>query len=426
VNPVETFERYAAACRAVGHSGISAERIRDLASRDDGLGLAALQADIAALSSAAAEAEVALSTQRTAIGMLAASWRGRSAATATDLLDRHCATAAGTVAALSESADVLERLRGRLTRLLEERDEAGLRVAGRRSAEHPRWLACADAVLAGVADDAAVAEVRTRIAPFLDADVAGDWAASVTAVTESVAAAYREATVILAARPTAGFEVPSGVLPTTPPAPARGATSLAASMTPVPDPAPTGVGVSPPSLSPAAPGVPAWGPEAPVSSAPGLPAGDARPVWDRIPERVGGKDAEIGEGAEVDRAADTAEDDEGRDDDGPDDDGPDDDGTDDDGRDDTAAGNAETPTEDETETGPSAETGIDATGAPPQPDAVAHPPAEFAAPPEPVAIGEPPTPPSGPLAAEAGSAAADSDERSPCEIAADALPQIGQ
>ena len=67
MNPVDDFARYAAACQAVGRGGISAERVHELASGEDGIGLAALQADVAALTSAAADAQAALSAQRTGL-----------------------------------------------------------------------------------------------------------------------------------------------------------------------------------------------------------------------------------------------------------------------------------------------------------------------------------------------------------------------
>lgn len=218
MNPVETFATYAAACRAVGRGGITPERIRDLFGREDGIDLDALRADAGALASAAGTAAGALSDERTAAGILAAGWRGRSASAATDLLERHCATAAETVSALAGAAEVLERLHGRLARLLETRAEAGVRIAERYAANHPRWLASAAAVLNGSADDAAAAQVLGQVAPFVENDVAGEWVAAMGSVTDGVAAAYQEAVAALTERPALRFEVPSGAVRTDSPA----------------------------------------------------------------------------------------------------------------------------------------------------------------------------------------------------------------
>lgn len=133
-----------------------------------------------------------------------------------------------------------------------------MRIADRRAGDHPQWLACAAAVLDGAADDAALARVAEEIVPFVAGDVAGDWVAAMTSVTDEMAAAYREAVGAMADRPAVRFEVPSGMvrraapLDTTrppPPAPAAAAPAMA----PVPsDP----VGVPPGAPAPDFTGVP--------------------------------------------------------------------------------------------------------------------------------------------------------------------------
>ncbi len=213
MNPAETFAVYAAACRVVGRGGITADEIRGLAAREDGIALGALEVDGAALAAGAAAAEEALSAQRNAAGMLAAAWRGRSASAATDLLERQCAAAAGVVATLVEAGEVVQALRGRLARLLEAREEAGVRIVDRRAGEHPRWLAWSRAVLAGTADPATAEAVAAQVGPYVEIDVAGDWVAAMTAVTDAVAAAYREAVTTLADRSAARFAIPSAAIP---------------------------------------------------------------------------------------------------------------------------------------------------------------------------------------------------------------------
>lgn len=410
MNPVDTFVRYAAACRDVGHVGITTGRIRELASRDDGIGLAALQADIAALTAAADHAQSALSEQRTAIGYLGAGWRGRSGSIATDLLERHCTSAANILNSLVGAADILDRLRGRLTRLLAERDEAGVRIAARRSVERPRWLACAEAVLAGTADRATADEVRTRIAPFLDADVAGEWAGAVSSVSDAVDMAYRQAATALAARLPAGFDVPSGVARApVPVAQRRAALAVRGS-----ESAPIPPGADMPIVSSGAPGFAGGTSEPAFGAAPGgVLAGHAldpggRPLPDGLPR------AEVpelsGPGAESDRDPEPEAEPEAEPDlesDAESEPRPD--------PDPQVASAAEAPSESQSESdsGPGqagAESAIAAADPVP-------PAGVFGAVPEP----EPSQ--LEPLAAEAGSGV---EERTPCEIAADALPQIGQ
>ena len=228
------FGTYAAACRAVGRGGITPEQIRGLSTRDDGIDLEALRADGATLAAAAATAEHVLAAERNAVGMLAAAWQGRSASAATDLLERHCVAAASVVSALNGAADAYERLRGRLARLLEARQEAGVRIADRRAGEHPEWLACSTAVLGGTADGATLARVSAEIAPFVENDVARDWVVAMTSVTDEVAAAYHEAVLVMAERPAVRFEVPSGAVRRSAPLGATRPSSPAPAAAPMP------------------------------------------------------------------------------------------------------------------------------------------------------------------------------------------------
>lgn len=412
VNPVDIFVRYAAACRDVGHVGITSERIRELASREDGVGLAALQSDIAALAAAAGHARSALSEQRTAIGVLGAGWRGRSGSIATAVLEQHCTAAADILHSLVEAADVLERLRGTLSRLLAERDEAGVRIADRRSAERPRWLACSEAVLAGTADGVAVAEVRTRIAPFLDAQVAGEWAGSVSSVSDAVDAAYRQAAIALAGRMPVGFDVPSGLARAPVPAPVGKRPAAFAVRGAESTPFTSGVGM--PNISPGSPGFAGGGSEPAFAAAPGgvfadpaldpaagrLPGGLPRAEVPELRGRENEPEADPEPESDLEPEPDLKADAEAEPEPDPESQVP------------LAA-------ESTSEPDPDSEPGAGQIGSE-LPTAAADP-----VPPAGVFGATPKPEPSQPeqSAAEAGLGV---EERTPCEIAADALPQIGQ
>lgn len=388
MNVADNFAVYAAACLAVGRGGIAVDRIRELASREDGLSLSALDADAAALGAVAAEAEEALSAERRAAGVLAAAWRGRSGSAATDLVEGQCATAASVLAALREAAEVLERLRGRLARQLEAREEAGVRIADRRAGEHPRWLAWSRAVLDGTADEATAAAVAAQVGPYVETDIAGDWVSAMTAITESVAAAYREALRVLGERPAARFAIPSaprrtgvpgagaaappGVVP-------PGAAPQPGAGTQVPIPAPALASPGPVAFTagpPALPDLPAFEPPAGVVTTHGAkPDGDPEPP-----------DPDDEEPFRAKHRADAL---------------------------------PEPDLVPEPDPVPDPESDL-------EPDPVPAPesgPAPVAAAPAPVAAPavEPVAPPGGPLPAEAGFT-----PPTPCELAAEALPQIGE
>ncbi|MCE9516881.1 MAG: hypothetical protein K8R24_13295, partial [Mycobacterium sp.] len=90
-------ETYVAACRGVVTVPLTPERVDELFRAEDGLRLAALDADSAALAAATTGAEGALDLQRGAIGALSAAWRGGTGSAAMDFLSRQYESAAQVV-----------------------------------------------------------------------------------------------------------------------------------------------------------------------------------------------------------------------------------------------------------------------------------------------------------------------------------------
>ena len=412
---VARAEIYVAAARAVGYSGpVTAREVRDGYDAERGMRLSALDADGAALAAAASGAEEALSAGQQAAGVLRQSWRGESASAAADFVERQCAAAAAVVTGLADAAVVLTALRETLAAAVAAKVEAVVRVDDRRAAEHGGWLGAAHAVLGGSADAGAIGMVEGRILPYVDGEIGGDWLTATRSGTAAVAAAYDEALARLRERPPPRFEQP------VPPGDFRSGSGAPAVRPGPPGPAAppewSGPGAALPSWSPAGVPDPGGGLSGLVSEIAGLLGGYADPVLP--PDPVVGPDpfGPVGDLDEVESGAESGEE-AGE-----------------------QAGEAEADSEAEPGEAageePEAESGeevgdepedpgeseeSDDPDAPEGPESVEQPagaPAEEAA-----ATAEP-------LAAEVGgplpAVDRESDELTPCEIAADELPQVGR
>lgn len=197
-----TVATYVAACRALGRpvGGVTVAGVRDTYSAEAGLRLRALDADSAALAGLARAAEDGLRVEREVLATLADAWQGRSGDAAAEFVERHCAQAATLAAGLRRAAEVLRSLRVELGGLIDEKVGAAVDIDNRRAAEHPGWLTEARAVLDGVADDVAIEVVARQIGPYVDGDIAADLMPSMQAGTDSVAAAYEAALARLSER----------------------------------------------------------------------------------------------------------------------------------------------------------------------------------------------------------------------------------
>jgi hypothetical protein len=201
---------YVAACRAVGRpeSGLTAEQVRAWYATEQGLNLAALEADGAAVAAAADAADEGLQAAREGLAILAGAWAGGSGSAAVEFVERHCAAAATVVAGLRDAAEVLNSLRQRLDDLIETKAEAAVRIDDRSAGPRPGWLAGAEAVLSGAPDSAAVQVVSQQIAPWVD-EIRSEWVTAMRSSTESVTTAYAESANRLTARGDPRFEMPA-------------------------------------------------------------------------------------------------------------------------------------------------------------------------------------------------------------------------
>jgi hypothetical protein len=432
---VERTQSYLQACHAVGyqHPDLTAHpaQIRDWYDTEEGLDLRALDRDCAELRAAGEAVSEALRMQRAQVAELAAAWTGPGGDAAVRFVERHCDAATALAAELRAAAQRCESLRDNLWFLVDSKVTTAIGIDDRTQAQRPVWLAAAAAVTTGVGDRQAAEEVlREQVIPYADNEIRNDWLTTMRSTRDGVATSYDMVTDRMAAAPAACFEAPGDLAPgcqplrTAPPsAPPVSVTPAAVTSSPPVDPAPTATTLAPAPF-PATP-QPGWGTA--LGDAAGMPAGDLGGglgggmggggegllgLASRIVDAVG---ALLGSAGDDLGAADPAGDTDAFDEDPFEAD-------DTDGTADDAAGEPEhaAEVEDTEEAKPDPAAAPVPVGAPMPADA----PAPADAPPG----VSPPVDAPGPVAAPAAGEPAPppTDGKTPCEIAADQLPQAGQ
>ena len=266
---VERTQRYVRACGALGyeHPDLTSHpsQILDWYDTEDGLDLRALDSDCAQLRAASAAATDALGIQQAQLARLAAAWTGPGADSAFRFLERHCDAASTVANELRAAAQRCESLRDNLWYLLDAKVSTAIAIDGRSAAQRSAWLAAADTVTTGVGDRPTAEDVvHQQITPHVDNDIRSDWLDSMRSTLAGVATSYDMVTDRMAATPAAQFEFPGDLGPsldTLPPAaatapvaaapvaPAAAYSSLPADPTPAsnpPAPAPPQLPLTPP------------------------------------------------------------------------------------------------------------------------------------------------------------------------------------
>lgn len=450
---VDTFAEFVWACRLLGyhHQDLTghARQVHEWYDTEQGLNLRAIDNERAALTAAAASMEPALQLQDKQIRVLSDGWHGSGARASGDFLQRHSISAGHAVTALRAAASTLGQLSDELRSAVERKVTVTQQIEGRHGAQRGMWLAAARTVTTGLGDRSTASElIDQQVKPFVDNEIAGEWLAAMRAATTAVADAYDAALAALRSGPVPVFEIPGALGPAWSPAvaargaavrddaPPVGATSaptVPAGFTPGPSSAPSWApapswSAPPPTMSPAEVSAPAPPPAAPVEPltppglgqtlGAGLPgAGGGLPdmgaglagTGQQLADLFGGLIGSAAEGLpDEDPLGDEPlgiDDEVAEDSEGPEDsEDPIDEGEEEEEGEDHAAAEDEPVEEIE-----------DAPVAPEQVGSVEPPPA----PPEPVPTTPPPAEPAAePLAAPQG--------ETPCEIAADELPQVGQ
>ncbi|OCB63271.1 hypothetical protein A5677_10755 [Mycobacterium malmoense] len=429
VPAVDHTQSYVRACHALGyqHPDLTAQpaQLRDWYGTEDGLDLGALDRDCAELRAAGEAVTEALRVQRAQVAELAAAWTGPGGDAAVRFMERHCDTAATVATELRAAAQRCESLRDNLWYLVDSKVATAIAVDDGTQAQRPAWLAAAGTVTTGVGDrQAAERVVREQVMPYVDNEIRDDWLTTMRSTRDGVATSYDMVTDRMAAAPAVRFDAPTDLGPGCPPVRAAPPTAPPVAVTPAaasppPDPAPTATTLAP-APPPAAP-EPDWG--SALGAGAGMPAGGlgggaggglgdggagllglAGRIVDAVGGLIGSAGNGLGDGEPFDQgdafdpepveADDTDEQ--------------------------TPEADAEHPGDVEDTVEPEPEPAAEPAGPPPPPGAapVGVPPPPGAAPVDAPAPADAPA---------AGGPAPPADEtKTPCEIAADQLPQAGQ
>lgn len=211
---VDDVEEYVAACRRLGyqHPDLTTHtaQVRDWYCGEDGLDVRALDSDHGALAAAASAAEDAARMQADLMADLDAAWSGRGATAAHEFLWRSCQSATSVSVSVRAAADAVAALRDALWQAVDGKVLATEAVVSEHRAD---WLAAATTVRTGVGDVAAASElIGLEVTPFVDLEVGAEWVAAMREAASAVDAAYDAALGRIAA-PVAVFGVPGSLGP---------------------------------------------------------------------------------------------------------------------------------------------------------------------------------------------------------------------
>ncbi|CAN5785947.1 hypothetical protein BH10ACT9_BH10ACT9_46570 [soil metagenome] len=204
-------QTYVSACAVRGYHHpdltVHSAQVRDWYGTEDGLDLNALDADCVAMRGAAQAAAEALRCVQVSLD-----WSGEGGRAAIDFLARHGAQAERVAAAVDAAARSGERLRDELWRIVDGKVDATVSLDQR--SQSSTWLPAAQAVIAGgSSSEEAAAVVDSEIRPFVETVVAGEWLAAMREAVRAVDVAYRAAVGDVASRPAVRFDIPGALGP---------------------------------------------------------------------------------------------------------------------------------------------------------------------------------------------------------------------
>lgn len=450
---VDNVSQYVWAAHLTGYQDpdltLHAGQVRDWYGTEDGLDLTALGADCAALDEVARLADAAAARQDEQRTVLVGAWQGGGGEAVREFLRRHGEASAHVATAARTAADALTGLRDALWSALDAKVAAAQSIEERAAGHRAEWLAAAQSVTTGAGDRVTASElIDQQVKPFVDNDVRGDWLGAMRAGAARAGEAYAQAHDRLTATPDAVFDVPGDFGPV-PAGPGRPATAPAAfsppvvagaapewgapaavapsapaapaAAAPVPAPAPAPGPVTTPASAPAEPlaAPPAMAGPAPMGGLPDLGSGFSG-LGSQFADALGGllgSGTDSGSGLDdgPPETPDLGEPDEPEEPDEPDDPG-EDEPLDDKAKDEEPQDETDEASTEPADACPAPEdpAATDLPPADPEPDAAAATPVA-----PPVPEPSPPAPPVPPPPAEPLSA------RTPCEIAAEELPQVG-
>jgi hypothetical protein len=220
---VDHTQTYVRACQALGYQqpDLTAHpsQVGDWYDTEAGLDLRVLDGDAAELRTAVTAIEEALWVQRTQVTELAAAWGGSGAESASRFLQRHCDVAAEVAAHVRAAAEHCAALRDDVWQAVDGKVATTVAIDERRAADRPTWLAAAHAVTAGSGEwSAAEVIVHQQVIPYVDNDIRNDWLAAMTSSNASVAGSYDTAIHALASTRDVSFDIPGDLGPSWQPA----------------------------------------------------------------------------------------------------------------------------------------------------------------------------------------------------------------
>lgn len=290
---VDNVGDYVWACHLLGYHNpdltLHSAQVRDWYGGEDGLDLRALESDRSALESVATAAEGAQQLQDQQVDTLADAWHGRGGDASRDFLLRHAAASAAATSAVRNAVDVMAGLRDDLWRAVDEKVVAAVEIDDRRQGERAEWQAATRTVTTGAGDRAAASElVDQQVKPFVDNDIRSDWLAAMQKAMAAVSGAFDAATGLLTAEAPGAFEVPGDLGPAPASSLSPGSDSAVESPTTAPagwaPPVPSGA--SAPSVAPAANPMTVAAP--PLPAAPLAPEPSSMPSMPSLGEMGGG------------------------------------------------------------------------------------------------------------------------------------------
>src|SRR5690606_8829544 len=160
---VEAVQNYVWACRMLGyeHPDLTADaaQVREHYASEEGLNLAALEADCSALQAAATATEEALARQDAQRVAVIGAWQGRGAEASREFLRRHGEASELAATALRAAVHSLVELRDKLWQSVDGKVATVMAIDERVQGQRADWLAAAQTVTTGAGDRAAASEL---------------------------------------------------------------------------------------------------------------------------------------------------------------------------------------------------------------------------------------------------------------------------
>jgi hypothetical protein len=273
---VEHTQAYVRACHTLGHAHPELtsrpSQIRDQFDSEDGLDLRALDRDCGELRAGGDAIAEALRTQRAQAAELAAAWTGPAGEAAGRFLQRHCDAANMVATEVRAAAQRCESLRDNLWYLLDSKVATAIAIDDRTQLQRTTWLTAAAVVTSGSGERSTAEQiVGQQITPYVDNDIRHDWLEAMRSSLAGFTASYDMVINRMAAAPAIYFDSPGDLGPGfQPPAPSA-APAVAAALAPTAT-VPTSFPSDPvPAPTPASPAPAA----APISTTPAPALGDA-------------------------------------------------------------------------------------------------------------------------------------------------------